>query len=169
MRFTSKLRRLVLLFLLLCVGSYAKDLSVADSEVWYAANKKALMALHGLILKNPTIARIDPGTPFQYVPNHKEFTPETVAAYEEIEKECVSLGMKHIAVFRKQSLSTGELISIRYTLSSSGLAVSGGKSLSIEYVPDEFIISRLRLDSENIVTPRDEENWYVVDYREGRK
>ena len=169
MRFTGRLRKLVLLLLLLCAGAYAKDLSVADGEAWYAANKKALMALHRLILKNPTIKRVDPGTPFQYVPNHKEFTPETVTAYEEIEKECVSLGMKHTAVFREHSLSTGELISIRYTLSSSGLAVSGGKSLSIEYVPDEFIISRLRLDSENIVTPLDEANWYLIDHRAGRK
>lgn len=167
MRFTSQLRKSVLVFFLLCAGSYAKDLS--DSEAWYAANKKALMALHGLILKHPAIKRVDPGTLLQYVPNHKEFAPETVAAYEEIEKKCVSLGIKNIATAWDDRASGEGLISIRYKLSSSGLAVSGGKSSSLEYIPDEILISNLRQTPENIVTPLDEKNWYVVDYRAGRK
>jgi hypothetical protein len=64
---------------------------------------------------------------------------------------------------------TGLLVSVRYTLSSSGLSVSGGRLLSVSFVPDKLSLSRIYNAPEYVATPLDEENWYLVDYREGRK
>lgn len=147
---------------------HQKNMTLHEGENWYSMNKEKLIRLHSLILKHPKIRRVDPGMSLQYVPNSSEFTPEDLSAYKTLEETCKSMNIKNIAVFRKFRSITGCLISVRYTLSSSGLC-GGGRMISIEYIVDDTVISRFRSDSEHIVTPLDETNWYVVDYQEGRK
>jgi hypothetical protein len=195
MRFTSKLRksglallRLGLLLFLFCINSRGegappvvaarffagaffpeKNLTMQEGKNWYSENKEKLMETHGLVLQTPGIRRVEPGMPIQFVLNHKRATPETMTVYNELAKTCVSLGIKHIAVSRMGNNPTGMLVSVSYTLSSSGLAVSGGRFLGIEFVPDKLSLPRIYNTPEHVVTPLDEENWYLVDYREGRK
>jgi hypothetical protein len=64
---------------------------------------------------------------------------------------------------------TGLLVTVGYTLSSGGLCVSGGRFLSIKFIPDKLSLPRIYDTSEYIVTPLEEENWYIVDYQDGRK
>jgi hypothetical protein len=143
-----------------------KNLSVQEGENWYSENKEKLMEIHKLIRENPAIQMVNPALSIQYIENSKKFSPETMSVYKRLENECLSLGIKRISIFR----DTNGLISIGYTLSSSGLGgISGGKTLSIKYVPNKSLIPKLYAEPENIVEPLDEENWYIIDYREGRK
>ncbi len=195
MRFTSKLRSFVLVILLpvslyLLLGiifrreirSFAlgvlflglvflpqKNLTIPEGQKWYSENKAALMELHKVVLQTSDIRRVEPGTRLQLVLDFKSATPETMPVYNELTKICESLGIKHIAVFRMGNNPEGLLVGVRYTLSSSGLCVSGGRSLSIEFVPDKLSLPRIYDTPEYVVTPLDEENWYLVDYRDGRK
>jgi hypothetical protein len=195
MRFTSQLRSFVLvillpvsLYLLLVIsfrreiGSFVvaarflggaflpeKNLTMQEGEKWYFENKDALMELQKVVLQNPKILRVEPALSIRYIPNSENFTPEDMTMYNELKEKCISLGIKHINIGRKRRSPSGALFEIAYTLTSSGLSVSGGKSLGIEFLPDASIVSMLYNDPEYILNPLDEENWYLVDYRDGRK
>jgi len=195
MRFTSQLRSFVLVILLPIslvflfgisfrreIGSFVvaawflgsaffpeKNLTMQEGEKWYSENKEALMELHKVVLQTTDIRRVEPSMSSETVLNLRWATPKTMGAYKEMEQKCVSLGIKHIATEREGRDSKGVLISVCYTLSSSGLSVSGGKDLCVEFLLDESIHSMLCNDSEYILKPLDETNWYVVDYRDGRK
>jgi hypothetical protein len=195
MRFTSQLRTSVLLLLLLGLllflfgirsrregtslinvvrffsGAFLpeRNLTMQDGKNWYSENKEALMDLHRVVLKTSDIRRVEPSTPIQFVLDHKWATPGTRTTYNELTKICESLGIQHIAVSRMGNNPAGLLVSVRYTLSSSGLSVSGGRLLSVAFVPDKLSLSRIYNAPEYVATPLDEDNWYVVDYQEGRK
>lgn len=146
-----------------------KNMTIQEGKSWCSVNKEKLMELHELVLQHPIIRRVDLGTSLKYVPNQEKFAPEDMSAYKTMAEECKSLGIKNIAVFRRFESPYGRLISVDYILSSSGLCVSGGRHLSVEFVPDKQSLPRLFDTPEYIVTPLDEEDWYIVDYREGRK
>jgi len=146
-----------------------KNLTMQEGQKWYSENKNALMELHKVVLQNPKILRVEPALSIRYIPNSEIFTPEDMTIYNELKQKCVSLGIKHIAIEREGGDSKGSLFLVRYTLSSSGLSVSGGRLLSVSFVPDKLAVSRIYDTPEYVVTPLDEENWYLVDYRDGRK
>ena len=160
---------LLLSVMLFCVHAYGADMSLERGKAWYAENKEKLMNLQCRVLQTPEILRVEPGLSIRDIPNGEKFTPDVLQTYNELLAKCNTLSIKNIAISRKLNSSFGQLISVRYVLDSGGLSVSGGKSLSINFVPDDTLVPRLFRKPEDVWLPLDEKGWYVVDYQEGRK
>ncbi len=147
-------------FALLVLGC-TKLMDIADGERWFEVHKDQLYKLNAKLLKHPVIERIDPGIGMEFAPNVEVFDNSTKIAYNEMEKSCIGLGVENIAVSRDGHMSSGDLISIRYTLDSRGIVTSGGGYLSINYIPDASFAKLLK-GPHSVIKPLNAEHWYIV-------
>ena len=140
------------------------DLTVAEGENWYRENQEELMAINTVLLDNPEIQKVRQDATSDQILKYCS-SLEAMPVYRKLEGECECLGIELIDVARDYD----RLICVEYVLSSSGLSVSGGKSLSISFVPDETIIDRIYSAPDHLVEPLDKEGWYLVDYEDARR
>jgi hypothetical protein len=142
-------------------GAFHKeDISAEHGIKWYVKNKKSLMELHAQVLGNPKIRRIEPGTSPELVLRLKMAKPEVMNTYARLADICATLEIKHVAVFR--DAVTGDLLTVRYTLVSGGLSISGGQFLALEFIPSKGTLSKLYERPEYEITPLDERGWYLI-------
>ncbi|MEJ2622218.1 MAG: hypothetical protein P8163_18795 [Candidatus Thiodiazotropha sp.] len=153
-------------YLLLAIGclsavSCDNENRSVNGEDWFDENRKELLAINKSLLALPIIKRVESTLSLQFVPNSDKFDTATLKEYENIKSRCQRLGIENIDISRNDD---GSLILISYTIMSSGIiAVAGGRSLSIEYLPDPSVLEFMETE-ERTYHPLKENPWYTAEY-----
>jgi hypothetical protein len=158
MKVINRGMRVLVLLLGLPLFGCGGNLSRRDAELWFDKNERVVRDVDELILQFPSIHRIDPGTPIEFVAKYGAFDVSTLAAYRQIESECLRLGIKNISILRERD---GKLTGVRYLLSSVGIAVSSGGFTAIEHTSDEKYLGILRQEKAGVWRIRRDE-WYII-------
>lgn len=164
-RFIRCLCLLSAVLLLPTVALSEEEISISGGQQWFSENKAALLALHQLVLEKPAIHWVDPALRLEFVPKYDEFDSETEAIYEEIKSICDDMGIKSVSVARVGSKLQCELLAVTYKIKNRGLSISGGSTLTIEYISSDTLLKNMK-PPEYEVKPLDLDGWYVVVYRD---
>jgi hypothetical protein len=137
-----------------------EDISPARGEAWYSQHEDPIMRLHQIIMGRPAIQWVEPGLSMQFVPGFERFDQDTQKAYAEAERLCAHMGVINVAIAKEKGALDGALISVRYLLAREGLVTSSGSMLSIDFIPDDGLVTLLRSQGHTLKQlPRP--NWYV--------
>ena len=157
----SNLLPLIIVWFVFVSGCAEKKMSISDALDWYNENENQLYQLHLVLMKSPSIARVDPGLRLKFVDKYADFDAPALQNYERAVKACKEMGIKNIAIYRSGNIESGGIISVSYTIYASGISISSGGFICIQFIPDTSFVEELsKINYQVISLPK--EGWYLV-------
>jgi hypothetical protein len=116
--------------------------------------------MKNIILKHPNIERIEPNMNLEYVSKFGEFNDSDHLLYKQISIQMKEMEIVRIVVSRSRNVKEySSLLSVRFDIYSVGILGGRGKTISIEYIPDEELLNLLKKRENIIIQSLNKKDW----------